>query len=95
MKIRDVMLCFFVATLMLGSATYGSKRPHIFHKIYNQAQTIFGIQTEQENRLINQLRQPYLNTSVLDLPSKLHPRDYQVYLERLREKYMDRIRCQK
>lgn len=88
-----------MVALMFGAAMYGAKHPLTFTKISNKAQPALVIKTDQQKylkklavaRKSRQLKQPYLDTSTLDLPSKFHPKDHQTYLSQLKEKYKNNI----
>ncbi len=92
-----------VMLLMFAAAMYGAKNRNVFVKIHNKAQAMLGMETNKQKylkrvkkaRAAKQLEQPYLDSSVLDLPSKVHPKDHQVYLERLKTKYADNIHLPK
>lgn len=83
--------------LILGAAIYGAKRPLLFNKIYAKAKTMISLQSQppqlsaRKTTRPRQIEQPYRAKSVLDLPSKLHPKDHQEYLAGLREKYKDKL----
>jgi len=91
---------FLVSFLLLAALVailFGAKYHYNVKSVYRATMTNLGIKSYPNDAGIRskrqqiQLKQPYKDKSVLDLPSKLHPKDHQDYLTGLKEKYKDKL----
>jgi serine/threonine-protein kinase len=89
-NMKKTMLTGLIVIFILGAVFLLGGLP-LSLKVQQKVQKRLGITTIPEVLFsgIFGIRQNYADASVLDFPSKLHPKDHQAYLNELKKKYAD------
>ena len=86
MKLTARFVLAAIVFLIFGAIMFGAKYHYPVRMAYLDAMWTLGLK-DKPRKSQPVLEQTYHDTSVLDLPSVLNPKDHQAYLAQLRQKY--------